>query len=71
MKTLKTNPTNHFTMHLLFLFNSGAIKMTTTALALRQQLNPDIWQTITAVAPVMKDSKLFGIATTEQAAAIV
>lgn len=45
--------------------------MTTTALAVRQQLNPDIWQTITAVAPVMKDSRLFGVTTTEQAMAIM
>lgn len=43
----------------------------TTALATRQQLNPTIWQTITAVAPVMKDSRLFGVATEAQAAAIM
>ena len=44
----------------------------TTALAVRQQqLNPDIWQTITAVAPVMKDSRLFGVASAEQAMAIM
>jgi hypothetical protein len=44
----------------------------TTALAVRQQqLNPDIWQTITAVAPVMKDSRLFGVSTEAQAAAIM
>lgn len=44
---------------------------TTTALATRQQLNPTIWETITAVAPVMKDSRLFGVTTTEQAMAIM
>lgn len=43
----------------------------TTALATRQQLNSVIWQTITAVAPVMKDSRLFGVATEAQAAAIM
>ena len=45
--------------------------MTTTALAVRQQLNPTIWETITAVAPVMKDSRLFGVSTEAQAAAIM
>ena len=46
--------------------------MTTTALAVRkQELNFDIWQTITAVAPVMKDSRLFGVTTAEQAMAIM
>lgn len=46
--------------------------MTTTALAVRpQQLNGDIWQTITAVAPVMKDSRLFGMATEAQAMAVM
>ena len=46
--------------------------MTTTALAVRkQELNGDIWQTITAVAPVMKDSRLFGVTTAEQAMAIM
>lgn len=44
---------------------------TTTALATRQQLNPTIWETITAVAPVMKDSRLFGVTTAEQAMAIM
>lgn len=43
----------------------------TTALATCQQLNPTIWETITAVAPVMKDSRLFGVATEAQAAAIM
>ena len=42
-----------------------------TALATRQQLNPTIWETITAVAPVMKDSRLFGVSTEAQAAAIM
>jgi hypothetical protein len=44
-----------------------------TAMVVRQQqqLNPTIWQTITAVAPVMKDSRLFGVATEAQAAAIM
>jgi hypothetical protein len=45
--------------------------MTTTALATRQQLNPIIWETIMAVAPIMKDSRLFGVATEAQAAAIM
>lgn len=46
--------------------------MSTTALAVRpQQLNGDIWQTITAVAPVMKDSRLFGMATEAQAMAVM
>ena len=46
--------------------------MNTTALAVRkQELNFDIWQTITAVAPVMKDSRLFGVASAEQAMAIM
>lgn len=46
--------------------------MTTTALAVRkQELNFYIWQTITAVAPVMKDSRLFGVTTAEQAMAIM
>lgn len=43
----------------------------TTALATRQQLNPSIWDTIQAVAPVMKDSRLFGVSTEAQAAAIM
>lgn len=43
----------------------------TTALATRQQLNPTIWDTIQAVAPVMKDSRLFGVSTEAQAAAIM
>lgn len=45
--------------------------MTTTALATRQQLNPTIWETIMAVAPIMKDSRLFGVSTESQAAAIM
>ena len=45
--------------------------MTTTALATRQELNPTIWETIMAVAPIMKDSRLFGVATEAQAAAIM
>jgi len=45
--------------------------MTTTALATRQQLNPTIWEIITAIAPVMKDSRLFGVSTEAQAAAIM
>ena len=45
--------------------------MTTTALATRQQLNPTIWETIMAVAPIMKDSRLFGVSTEAQAAAIM
>ena len=42
-----------------------------TALATRQQLNPTIWETIMAVAPIMKDSRLFGVSTEAQAAAIM
>lgn len=44
----------------------------TTALAVRNnQLTPDAWQMIQAVAPVMKEARLFGVAKSEQAAAIM
>jgi hypothetical protein len=36
-----------------------------------KQLTPDIWSTIQAVAPVMKDSRLFGVTSDSQAAAIM
>lgn len=42
----------------------------TTALA-KRQLTPDIWQMIQSIAPTMKDARLFGVATPEQAAAIM
>jgi hypothetical protein len=46
--------------------------MTTTALAKRQQqLTRQVWEMIGAVAPIMKDSRLFGVATDSQAAAIM
>lgn len=45
--------------------------MATTALAVRPQLTVDVWQMINAIAPTMKDSRLFGVATPEQAAAIM
>lgn len=42
-----------------------------TALAVRPPLTPDVWSMIQAVAPVMKSSRLFGVASDEQAAAIM
>ena len=45
--------------------------METAMVVRQQQLNPTIWTTITAVAPVMKDSRLFGVTTEAQAAAIM
>lgn len=44
--------------------------MTTTALA-KRELTPDIWGMIEKVAPTMFKSRLFGVTTTEQAAAIM
>lgn len=41
-----------------------------TALA-KREINTNIWSTITSVAPVMKDSRLFGVATEAQAATIM
>lgn len=44
----------------------------TTALAVtKPQITQDVWGMIQAIAPVMKDSRLFGVATTEQAAAVM
>lgn len=37
----------------------------------RPQLTENVWQMIQAIAPVMKDSRLFGVASTEQAAAVM
>jgi hypothetical protein len=45
--------------------------MATTALAVRPQLTPEVWGMINSIAPTMKDSRLFGVATPEQAAAIM
>lgn len=42
-----------------------------TALAVRPQLTPDVWQMIQTVAPVIKASRLFGVASDEQAAAVM
>lgn len=42
----------------------------TTALA-KRELTPDIWATIEKVAPTMQKSRLFGVATVDQAAAIM
>lgn len=44
--------------------------MTTTALA-RRELTPDVWEMIENIAPTMKESRLFGVATQQQAAAIM
>lgn len=44
----------------------------TTALALNKpQLTPSVWQMIQEIAPVMKDSRLFGVSTVEQAKAVM
>lgn len=46
--------------------------MSSTALAVsKPQITQDVWSMIQAIAPVMKDSRLFGVATTEQAAAVM
>lgn len=45
--------------------------METTTLAVRPQLTPETWQLINAIAPTMKDARLFGVATEAQAAAIM
>lgn len=42
----------------------------TTAIV-KRELTPDIWATIEKVAPTMQKSRLFGVATVEQAAAIM
>lgn len=42
-----------------------------TAIVQRQQLTPDVWKMIGEVAPIMQKSRLFGVATVEQAAAIM
>lgn len=43
----------------------------TTALTTPQQLTPQIWQMIQQVAPAMHQSRLFGVSSAEQAAAIM
>lgn len=43
----------------------------TTALTTPQRLTPDIWQMIMNVAPTMHQSRLFGVSSPEQAAAIM
>ncbi len=43
----------------------------TTALVVHRELTPSIWQMIQQIAPTIKDSRLFGIATSDQAAAIM
>lgn len=45
--------------------------MVTTALATRPQLTPEVWGMINSIAPTIKDSRFFGVATPEQAAAIM
>jgi hypothetical protein len=42
-----------------------------TALAIRQPLTPAVWEMITTVAPAMHRSRLFGVASPEQAAAVM
>ena len=42
----------------------------TTAIV-RKEVTPEIWQMIERIAPTMKDSRLFGVATVHQAAAIM
>jgi hypothetical protein len=42
----------------------------TTALV-RRELTPDVWEMIERIAPTMKESRLFGVATQQQAAAIM
>ena len=41
------------------------------ALTIRQQLTPDMWRMIAEIAPTMAQSRLFGVATPEQAASIM
>ena len=43
----------------------------TRALATRQTLTPKTWEMIQSVAPVMQKARLFGVSSTEQAAAIM
>lgn len=43
----------------------------TTALTTRQQLTPAVWQMIDSIAPAMHASRLFGVNSKEQAAAIM
>jgi len=43
----------------------------TNELTVRQQLTPDTWKMITEIAPVMSQSRLFGMASAEQACAIM
>lgn len=42
-----------------------------TAIVRQRTLTPDVWQMIQAVAPVMTSARLFGVATSEQAAGIM
>jgi len=42
-----------------------------TALAVRQQLTPEVLTVINMIAPTMKDARLFGVATEAQAAAVM
>lgn len=41
------------------------------AIVKHQPLTPEIWRMIEGIAPTMKDSRLFGVATAQQAAAIM
>jgi len=43
----------------------------TNELALRQTLTPDVWRMIMEIAPVMAQSRLFGVASPEQSASIM
>lgn len=45
--------------------------MTNNAIVKHQPLTPEIWRMIEGIAPTMKDSRLFGVATAPQAAAIM
>lgn len=42
----------------------------TTAIV-KKEITPDAWEMIERIAPTMKESRLFGVATTQQAAAIM
>jgi hypothetical protein len=43
----------------------------TNELTIRQQLTPDTWKMIAEIAPTMAQSRLFGVASPEQAAAVM
>jgi hypothetical protein len=45
--------------------------MTTTVIVPAKPLTPDVWHMISEIAPVMQKSRLFGVASTEQAIAIM